>query len=69
LNVSFGFSHPVSGTVELVNITGNTLISRKFSDSATGSYIFDLNGLPSSIYLVVLHSGEGTMTKRVIVDK
>jgi len=67
--INVRFNAPAGATLTLTDITGRTVAG---SDNAAlhagdNSVAIPVAGLPSGLYLVQLHSGEGTVTKKVTI--
>lgn len=67
--VSTGFSGAASGIIELVNAAGVVVDCREYNANGPAAASFDVKRLPASIYLVVVHAGDKTLTTRVIIER
>lgn len=66
--VNYRFSESTDLTIRLINNIGQLISTRKISSTLSGSERFDLSGIASGIYSVVMTDGENVTTQRLVVE-
>ena len=66
-NVNASFNSKIQGEIVITNLLGQTLDQYSFFN-ATIKKEFDVQQYPSGIYLVTLHTSDGQLTEKLVVD-
>ncbi|MCX6305024.1 MAG: T9SS type A sorting domain-containing protein [Bacteroidetes bacterium] len=69
LHVAVDFPCTSSGSIKLINATGKVKDTKPFNCKGQANFTFDLEGLPPSIYILVLQTGHITLSRRIIIDR
>ncbi len=69
VHVAATFNHPVSGLLQLQDMTGSVLNEILLKEVTTGKFTFSVATLPSGLYFVVLRTDDRTVTRKFMVSK
>ena len=67
--VDLGLKEGVNATLDMMDITGKLIWSNQYPNGGRQSETIHLNQIPGGIYFFILHSAEGNLVRKVIVQK
>lgn len=69
LNIEFNQEIESNVHIEVYNLVGTTMMSKRFNSIKNTNVTLDFAGLPSQVYYVKIITDKGTLIKKVILDK
>lgn len=69
LTIAYAFEMAAKAEISIYNLSGQKVASRNTIGEATGEETFDLCSLPQGVYVVILKTAQGLVTKKAILTK